>query len=117
MTPAKPSPRRTGRPSSEHAPRLRDRILDAGEKLFFAMGYGATSIEAVAQRAGISKRTFYHRFDDKAALFAAVIHRLIEQARPPPGVPLLEGTALPQILRRLAGLLLRAALDPQAIAL
>jgi AcrR family transcriptional regulator len=80
-------------------------------------GYGSTSIEAVAERARISKRTFYHRFDDKAALFAAVVHRIIEKARPPPGVPLVEGTTLQEILRRLAGLLLRAALSPQAIAL
>jgi AcrR family transcriptional regulator len=71
----------------------------------------------VAARARISKRTLYHRFDDKAALFAAVVHRIIEKARPPPGVPLLEGTTLQEILRRLAGLLLRAALSPQAIAL
>ncbi len=73
--------------------------------------------EAVAAAAGISKRTFYHRFEDKAALFAAVVHRIIGQIRPPPGVPLLEGTTLQDILRRLAGLLLQAALSPQAIAL
>src|SRR5262249_43971194 len=32
-------------------------------------------------------------------------------------VPLLEGKSLPEILRRLAGFILRAALSPQAIAL
>jgi AcrR family transcriptional regulator len=71
----------------------------------------------VAARAGISKRTFYHRFDDKAALFAAVVHRIIEQLRPPPGVPIVEGANLHDILRRLAGLILRAALSPRALAL
>src|SRR6202034_4422721 len=71
----------------------------------------------VSGRAGISKRTFYHRFNDKAALFAAAVHRIIEQIRPPPGVPLLEGATLQEILRRLAGLILHAALSPQAIAL
>jgi TetR/AcrR family transcriptional regulator, mexJK operon transcriptional repressor len=113
----RPKAHHGGRPSRAAALELRDRILEAATELFLTEGYGSTSIEAVARRAGISKRTFYHRFDDKAALFAAVVHRIIEQARPPPGVPLLEGTTLPQILRRLAGLLLRAALDPQAIAL
>jgi TetR/AcrR family transcriptional repressor of mexJK operon len=106
-----------GRPSHAAALELRDRILEVATELFLTEGYGSTSIEAVAGRAGISKRTFYHRFDDKAALFAAVVHRIIEKARPPPGVPLLEGTTLQEILRRLAGLLLRAALSPQAIAL
>jgi TetR/AcrR family transcriptional regulator, mexJK operon transcriptional repressor len=96
---------------------LREQILRAATELFLSEGYGSTSIEAVAARAGISKRTFYHRFDDKATLFAAVVHRIVEQIRPPAGVPLLEGTTLHQILRRLAGLLLRAALSPQAIAI
>ena len=113
----RPKARHGGRPPRAVALELRDRILEVATGLFLTEGYGSTSIEAVARRAGISKRTFYHRFDDKAALFAAVVHRIIEQARPPPGVPLLEGSTLPQILRRLAGLLLRAALDPQAIAL
>ncbi len=96
---------------------MRERILEVATQLFLAEGYGSTSIEAVAGRAGVSKRTFYHRFEDKAALFAAVVHRIIEQIRPPPDVPLLEGPSLHHILRRLAGLILRAALSPQAIAL
>ena len=109
--------RRGGRPSHAAALLLRDRILEVATELFLTEGYGSTSIEAVAARAGISKRTFYHRFDDKAALFAAVVHRIIEQIRPPPEVPLLEGAKLEEILHRLAGIILRAALAPQAIAL
>jgi TetR/AcrR family transcriptional repressor of mexJK operon len=109
--------RHGGRPSRAAALELRDRILEVATKLFLREGYGSTSIEAVVERAGISKRTFYHRFDHKAALFAAVVHRIIEQIRPPPEVPLLEGTTLQEILRRLAGLILRAALAPHAIAL
>jgi TetR/AcrR family transcriptional regulator, mexJK operon transcriptional repressor len=106
-----------GRPSRDEAPRLRERILEVATELFLAEGYGTTSIEAVAERAGVSKRTFYHRFENKAALFAAVVHRIIEQIRPPPNVPLLEGSSLHNILRRLAGLILGAALSPQAVAL
>jgi AcrR family transcriptional regulator len=85
--------------------------------LFLAEGYGATSIEAVAQRAGISKRTFYHRFPDKAALFGAVVRRIIEGLRPPPGTPLYHGGSLEEVLRRLARLMLHAALMPTALAL
>jgi AcrR family transcriptional regulator len=109
--------RHGGRPSRAAALELRDRILEVATELFLTEGYGSTSIEAVAARARISKRTFYHRFDDKAALFAAVVHRIIEHLRPPPEVPLLEGATLQEILRRLAGLILRAALSAQAIAL
>ena len=106
-----------GRPSRAAALQLRDRILEVATELFLTEGYGSTSIEAVAARAGVSKRTFYHRFEDKAALFAAVVHRVIGQIRPPPEVPLLEGESLEEILRRLAAIALRAALAPQAIAL
>ena len=106
-----------GRPTSEASEQIGDRILDAATDLFLAQGYGATSIEAVAQRVRISKRTFYHRFEDKPALFAAVVHRIIDRLRPPANVPLIEGADLPAMLERLGGLILRAALSEQAIAL
>jgi TetR/AcrR family transcriptional regulator, mexJK operon transcriptional repressor len=97
--------------------RLRERILAAATELFLTEGYGLTSIEAVAKRAAVSKRTFYDRFDGKAALFAAVVHGIIANIRPPPEVPLVEGATLEDILRRIAILILRAALAPQALAL
>jgi TetR/AcrR family transcriptional regulator, mexJK operon transcriptional repressor len=109
--------RRSGRPPRADALLLRERILKSATELFLDQGFGSTSIESVAARAGISKRTFYDRFEDKAALFAAVVHRIIEHIRPGADVPLLAGTNLPEILRRLAGLILKAALSPQAIAL
>jgi TetR/AcrR family transcriptional repressor of mexJK operon len=110
-------PRRGGRPSHAQAEKLGERILDVATELFLAHGYGATSIEAVARRAGVSKRTFYHRYTDKPALFSAVIHRIIERLRPPAGVPIFQGASLREILERLAGLILHAALSPQAVAL
>jgi TetR/AcrR family transcriptional regulator, mexJK operon transcriptional repressor len=109
--------RKSGRPPRADALKLRERILQVATALFLEQGYGSTSIEAVASRAGISKRTFYDRFDDKAALFAAVVHYIIEHIRPPANVPLLAGASLPEILQRLAGLILKAALSPQALAL
>lgn len=111
------SRRRGGRPSREDAALLGERILDVATELFLAEGYGVTSIEAIAQRARISKRTFYHRFPDKAALFGAVIHRIIERIRPPADIPLFEGGNLDEILRHLARLILRAVLAPTALSL
>jgi AcrR family transcriptional regulator len=111
------APRRGGRPSKADAGLLAQRIVDAAAELFFTLGYGATTIEAVAQRARISKRTFYHRFDNKSALFSAVVHRTIDRMRPPADVPLLHGANLREILLGLAQLILRAALSPPAIAL
>jgi len=109
--------RKSGRPARADALKLREQILQVATELFLEEGYGSTSIESVAARAGVSKRTFYDRFDDKAALFAAVVHYIIEHIRPPADVPLLAGASLPEILQRLAGLILRAALSPQALAL
>jgi len=109
--------RKGGRPLREDALKLREQILRVATDLFLEQGYGSTSVESVAARAGVSKRTFYDRFEDKAALFAAVVHGIIEAIRPPASVPLLAGANLPEILRRLAGLILKAALSPQAIAL
>ena len=71
----------------------------------------------MAKAARISKRTFYHRFADKPALFSAAVHRIIERLRPPAGVPLAEGRDVREILEGLAALIVRAALSPQAIAL
>jgi TetR/AcrR family transcriptional regulator, mexJK operon transcriptional repressor len=112
-----PVPGRGGRPSRKQSEEIRQRILDAATHLFLTLGYGATSIDAVAQRARISKRTFYHRFDDKSALFTAVVHCIIDRLRPPADVPLIAGGNLEEVLQRLAGLILRGTLSKQAIAL
>jgi TetR/AcrR family transcriptional regulator, mexJK operon transcriptional repressor len=109
--------RRGGRPSRIEALELNERILDVATELFLVQGSGLTTIEALARRAGISKRTFYHRFADKTVLFGAVVHRIIERVRPPPSVPLIEGATLHEVLKRLAGFILHAALSPPAIAL
>ena len=106
-----------GRPSHADAARLGEHILEVATERFLTQGYGSTTIEAVAAHAGVSKRTLYHRFEDKSALFIAVVHRIILQIRPPPGVPLLEGSTTHEVLRRLAGFVLQAALSPRAIAL
>ncbi len=112
-----PHARRGGRPSRAASEQLGELILDAATQMFLAHGFGATSIDAVAQQLRMSKRTFYHRFPDKEALFAAVVHRIIQRLRPAANIPLIEGADIEAILERLATLMLHAALSPQAIAL
>ena len=108
---------RGGRPSRVDSARLSDRILDVATGLFLGDGYGATSIEAVSRRAGISKRTFYHRFRGKEMLFEAVVRRLIERWAPPLDAALFEGKTLAETLRRAAEYMLSTALTPEALAL
>lgn len=111
--------RQGGRPPRLLAEQIREQILEVATPLFLTEGYGATSIEAVAKRAGMSKRTLYSRFRDKPELFGAVVHRLVEQLRPPNANPeqFFEGASLEAILQRLARLILRAALSRSALAL
>ena len=111
------APRSTGRPPKEETQRIRDKILDVAAVFFFTEGYGATSIEAIARHARISKRTIYHRFEDKPALFRAVVHRVIERLRPPGAEHLLEGQSIEKILPGIARAILNASLSPEALAL
>jgi len=108
---------RGGRPSRLESARLSDRILDVATALFLGDGFGATSIEAVSKRAGISKRTFYHRFRGKEMLFEAVVRRLIERWAPPLDAGLFGGPNLAETLHRAGEYMLAVALTPEALAL
>lgn len=108
---------RGGRPSRLQSAQLSDRILDVATALFLSHGFGTTSIEAVAKRAGISKRTFYHRFRGKEVLFEAVVRRLIERWMPPFDSALLDAPDIDAALRRAAEHMLNIALKPEALAL
>ena len=59
-------------------PRKNNIVLEAAENCFLEAGYANTSMDTVAERAGVSKRTIYSNFDNKAALFAAVISKRCE---------------------------------------
>lgn len=48
-------------------------ILDAARHLFLEQGFGSTSMEGVAKRAGVSKATLYVHFENKERLFAEVV--------------------------------------------
>lgn len=50
-------------------------ILEGARACFFDDGFGSTTMEKVAARAGVSKVTVYKRFEDKEALFEAVVRR------------------------------------------
>lgn len=54
----------------------RERIVRTATELFSKAGYEATSIETVLVRAGVSRGALYHHFDDKEALFVAVLEAI-----------------------------------------
>jgi len=51
----------------------RKHIVDVAAKLFYAEGIGRVSVDAVAERAGVTKRTLYYHFSSKDELIAAYL--------------------------------------------
>ena len=51
----------------------RSAILNAAQVLFLQHGYEGSSMDAIAQEAGVSKLTVYNHFTDKETLFCAAI--------------------------------------------
>jgi AcrR family transcriptional regulator len=51
----------------------RERILSAATKLFYGEGIRAVSVDAVAAKAGVTKRTLYYHFTSKDDLVAAYL--------------------------------------------
>lgn len=49
----------------------RGRIVEAAGKLFYGEGIRAVSVDAVAEKAGVTKRTLYYHFRSKDDLIAA----------------------------------------------
>lgn len=56
------------------------RILDATMLVFRRHGFRRSSIEQVAEAAGLTRQALYHHFESKEALFRAVIERIHESA-------------------------------------
>ena len=51
----------------------RERIISAASKLFYDQGIRAVSVDAVAEKAGLTKRTLYYHFRSKDDLVAAYL--------------------------------------------
>ncbi len=60
----------------EYAEATREALLEAARDLFVAEGYGQVGVEAIARAARVTRGAFYHHFEDKPALFAALVERL-----------------------------------------
>ncbi|HKT32530.1 MAG TPA: TetR/AcrR family transcriptional regulator [Gammaproteobacteria bacterium] len=54
-------------------PGKRETILEAAKKVFLDVGFGAASMDAIADAAKVSKQTVYNHFGSKEELFAAMV--------------------------------------------
>ncbi|MBR0798079.1 TetR/AcrR family transcriptional regulator [Bradyrhizobium jicamae] len=68
---------RGGRPTRDAAIERDQRLIEVATSLFLERGFDATSIEAVAEAARVSKPTVYAQYGDKRGLFTAVLRREI----------------------------------------
>jgi TetR/AcrR family transcriptional regulator of autoinduction and epiphytic fitness len=91
-------------------------IIDAAVALFCEEGFDATSMDRIAQRAAVSKRTVYNHFPSKEALFQECVSVLLARmdaqahAGDDPDAPVAER------LRAYGSRKLRTALEPEAVA-
>src|SRR3954451_23616995 len=81
-----PQPNVDGR--RQRSARTRARIVETAAGLFLAEGYLATTIEVVAEQAGVAVQTVYYVFGTKPNLLAAVLDVTI--AGDPEPVPTLQ---------------------------
>ncbi|MFM0077532.1 TetR/AcrR family transcriptional regulator [Paraburkholderia sediminicola] len=70
----------TSEPTLRLTDRKRAAVIGAAIEEFLAAGFDATSMDRIAARAGVSKRTVYNHFPSKEALFAAILGQLWESS-------------------------------------
>jgi TetR/AcrR family transcriptional repressor of mexJK operon len=67
---------KAGRPKSAEK---RKQVLNSAGELFLTSGFSGCSMEMVAKHSGVSKQTVYSHFNNKEALFLAVIEDKCEE--------------------------------------
>lgn len=60
-------------PRVHRAPATRDRILAAAAVEFAARGYAGAGVDRIARRARVNKAMIYYHFDNKLALYTAIL--------------------------------------------
>ena len=80
----------------------RGRILREARALFTARGFGAVSMQQIADAAGVNKATLYHHFQDKEDLFVAVMVEEFARMRAGIAAAIAEGGTLREQLTRVA---------------
>lgn len=74
--------KKVGRPArldDSAAGNLRERILDASERIFASLGYAGTTLREISQAAGVTQALINYYFGSKFGLFGEVFLRRAEQ--------------------------------------
>ena len=106
-----------GRPASGTLERRLEQLVNDATQVFLQNGYGSTTLDLVAQKAHVAKRTIYRHFGGKEELFGAVVRQRIDTLVALfPNVDADEGS-LEQVLKGFAHELLAVVLSPETISL
>jgi TetR/AcrR family transcriptional regulator, mexJK operon transcriptional repressor len=68
-----------GRPTREQQEQRHEELLNVALDIFLEKGFEQTTMEEIAIRVGMSKRTVYARYEDKASLFKAAVQRAVQR--------------------------------------
>lgn len=60
-------------------PERREQLVGVGRTVFAEKGYEATSVEEIADRAGVSKPVVYEHFGGKEGLYAVIVDREVAE--------------------------------------
>lgn len=94
------APHKRGRPTREERVLRRAAILDAALGVFLERGYGNATIEELAGAGGVTKRTVYSYFGDKAGVFRDMVQSLaVTVSSPAPDQDTLESLAARIVFR------------------
>lgn len=105
-----------GRPSHAEAARIGERMRQAAYEMFLERGFEGTTMGAVAEAAGVTKRTLYAHYRDKKALFVAVVPWAMSRHGDDP-VPDVEHEDLASALTTIARSAVARAIDPGIVRL
>ena len=108
---------KTSGPGRPKDPEKRAAILAAAKRLFPQQGFEGTSMDAIANAAGVSKLTVYSHYTDKETLFVAAVRAQTEEQMPASLFELAQGDSTRERLRVIARAFFNLITSPQAIAL
>jgi AcrR family transcriptional regulator len=97
----------------DKAATTRAKIVAVARRLFAASGYAGTSTEAVLEGAGVSRGALYHHFENKEALFAAVLEAVETDVTDATGRARMNVTDPVEALHAACDAFLQMACDPE----
>ena len=107
-----------GRPSRAQTEARNRQLLDRALDLFLERGFDGTTIEAVIDAVGMSRRTVYARYGDKLGLFKAALERAIDDwVVPEEELRAAEGDDITQTLLAVARLMVANVRSPSGVRL